>query len=146
MGSRGARDTGTMSETNVEVVRRSLTVYNRGDFEEFDEINHPDVEVDWSASRGLEAEVYRGKEEVLRFYREFLEMFEVHIEPERFVESGDWVVVPNTTRVRGRDGIETVARSAFAFEVRDGRIALIRLYQETEEALESVGAGAKDQR
>jgi ketosteroid isomerase-like protein len=103
-------------------------------------LNHPDVEVDWSASRGLRAGVYRGLEEVFALYRDSFATFEdIVIEAERFIESGDSVIVPNTAQVRGRDGIETLARSALLFEVRDGRIARICLYQETREALEAAG-------
>ncbi len=129
-----------MSKENVEIVRRSLNAYDRRDFEALRELNDPDVEVDWSASRGLEAGVYRGLEEVLRFHQSFFEMFEQgEIEPERFIETGDVVVVPNTAHLRGRDGIETIARSTLVFELRNGLITRIRLFQETQEALEAVG-------
>jgi ketosteroid isomerase-like protein len=84
--------------------------------------------------------VYQGRERVLRFYENYLETFEeIDIQPDRFIESGDWVVVPNTSLVRGRDGIETVARAAFTFEVHGGLITRICLYQETQKALEAVG-------
>jgi ketosteroid isomerase-like protein len=129
-----------MSQENVEIVRRSIAAYNRRDFEAMRALNHPDVEVDWSASRGLQAGVYRGWEEVMRFYESFLGTFqEVVIEPDRLIESGESVIVPNSARIRGRDGIETVARSALVFEIRSSRIARIRLYQETREALEAAG-------
>jgi ketosteroid isomerase-like protein len=132
-----------MSQENVEVVRSAIAAYNRRDFEAMRALNHPDVELDWSASRGLEAGVYQGQEEVMRFYQNFLETFEeVNIEPDRFIESGDSVIVPNSAHVRGRDGIETVARSALVFEVRSGRLARICLYQETREALEAAGLRA----
>jgi ketosteroid isomerase-like protein len=102
--------------------------------------SHPDVEIDWSASRGLEAGVYRGYEEAEAFLGTFHETFErITVEVERFIESGDLVLVPNTTRLVGRDGIETAARSCTVYELREGRIAHIRLYQETQEALEAVG-------
>ena len=129
-----------MSQENVEVARRSIAAYNRHDFEAMRALNHPDVEVDWSASRGLEARVYRGWQEVVRFYENFFDMFpEINIEPDRFIEVGDSVVVPNSGHIRGRGGIETVARSALVFEIRSGQIARICLYQETHEALEAVG-------
>jgi ketosteroid isomerase-like protein len=129
-----------MSEENVEVVRRAIDAYNRRDFDAIRAISEPEVELDWSASRGLEAGLYKGLEEVIGFYRNFLDTFEeVHIEPERFVESGDLVVVPNSAQIRGRDGIETVARSALVFEIRGGCVARICLYQETAEALEAAG-------
>jgi ketosteroid isomerase-like protein len=128
-----------MSE-NVGLVKRSLAAYNRRDFEAMRGMSLPDVKVDWSASRGLEAGIYQGVEDVMGFYRNFLDTFEtVAIEPDRFIESGDSVVVPNTAYLRGRDGIETVARSTFVFELRGDCIARISLYQETQEALEAVG-------
>ena len=99
----------------------------------------------WPRFRGLQAGVYRGLDEVLDFYRSFLDTFErVEVRPDRFIESGDLVVVPNSAQIRGRDGIATVARSALVFDLlvfdlRDGRITRIRLHQETREALEAVG-------
>ena len=128
-----------MSE-NVELVKRSLAAYSGRDFEAMRGMSHPDLQVDWSASRGLEAGVYQGVDEVIEFYRNFLDTFEkVAIEPDRYIESGDLVVVPNTAYLRGREGIETVARSAFVFELHGGLITRICLYQETQEALEAVG-------
>jgi len=43
-----------MPEENVEVVRRAIGAYNRRDFETIRALDHPEVELDWSASRGLE--------------------------------------------------------------------------------------------
>ena len=129
-----------MSHENVELVRRSIAAYNSRDFETLQELNHPDIEVDWSASVGPEPGIYRGHEQVADFYKSFLNMFDrVQLVPDRFIESGDSVVVPNAAQLRGRDGIRTVARSTLVFELRGGRIARIRLYQETAEALEAVG-------
>ena len=129
-----------MSEENVEIVRRAIIAYNRRDFEAIRSLNQPDVELDWSASRGLVAGVYRGLDEVIRFYEDFFATFEdVYLEPEGFIEAGDSVVVPNSAQIRGRGGIEIVARSTLVFEVRGGLIARIRLYQEAREALEAAG-------
>jgi ketosteroid isomerase-like protein len=131
-----------MTDANVQIVQRSLVAYNGRDFEGMRAITDPDVEVDWSASRGLEVGVYKGIEEVLRFYRTYFEAFEaIEIEPDRFIEAGASVVVPNRARLRGRDGIETTARSTFVFEIESGKIARICLYQETHEALRAVGLG-----
>jgi ketosteroid isomerase-like protein len=133
-------DEPSMPETNVEIVGRSITAYNQRDLESLRSLNHPEVELDWSASRGLEAGVYQGLEAVMAFYENFFETFaRIEIEPDRFIDSGDLVVVPNTAQTRGRDGIETVARSALLFEVSGGRIARICLYQDTPSALEAAG-------
>lgn len=129
-----------MSKENIDLVRRAIEAYNRRDFETMEALNHPDMELDWTASRGFQAGVYRGSEEVMGFYRSFLGTFEkVEVEPERFIETGDLVVVPNSVQTRGRDGIETTAQSALVFELRGGRIARICLYQETEQALKAIG-------
>jgi ketosteroid isomerase-like protein len=129
-----------VAQDNTEVVRSAISAYNRRDFEALRTIHHPEVELDWSASRGLQAGVYRGWGEVMRFFQDFQAMFDrVHVEPHRFIEHGDSVVVPNAAQMRGRDGIETVARSAFVFEIRDGLVVRVCLYQETHEALEAVG-------
>ena len=134
-----------MAQENVEVVKQAIAAYNRRDFETMQSLNHPDVQLDWSASRGIEAGVYRGWEAVACFYRRYFDTFaEINIEPDRFIESGDTVVVPNHGRVRGRDGIEAVARSALLFEVRGGRVARLCLYQATGEALEAVGLSEQD--
>lgn len=130
-----------MSRGTVEVVKEGIAAYNRRDLDAIRALNHPDIELDWSASRGLEAGVYQGSDEVVGFYENFLGTFEeVHIEPDRFIESGASVVVPNVARIRGRDGIETVARSAFVFEIRGDRIARICLYQDTRDALDALDA------
>jgi ketosteroid isomerase-like protein len=134
-----------MSDRSSEVVRRAIAVYNERDFEALAALNDPNVEVDWSASRGPMAGVYHGREEAIGFFRDFVGTFEeVRLEVERVIEAGDAVIVPNSTRVRGRDGIETVARSALIFDVRGGRIARIRLYQETAEALAAAGLGGPE--
>jgi ketosteroid isomerase-like protein len=129
-----------MSQENVEIARQSLDAYSRRDIEAMRALNHPDMELDWSASHGFQAGVYRGFDAALRFYDGYFEVFdEIVIEPDRFIEAGDSVVVPNVAHQRGRDGIEVSARSALVFTVRSRRITRICLYQETEEALKAVG-------
>ena len=129
-----------MSQENVELVRRTIDAYNRRDRDTLQALNHPDIEIDWSASIGPEPRIYRGREQAADFYDNFLDMFErVRLVPERFIEAGDAVVVPNSADVRGRDGIQTVARSTLVYEIRGGRIVRVRLYQDIADALEAVG-------
>jgi ketosteroid isomerase-like protein len=49
------------------------------------------------------------------------------------------VVALNTARMRGRYGIEVIARSAFVYTVEDGQITRLRMFQERAEALEAAG-------
>ena len=129
-----------MSQENVEIVRESLGSYARRDLDALRALYHRDLELDWSASRGSLAGVYRGFDEALRFYAEYYEAFEeTTIEPDRFIDVGDLVVVPNVAHQRGREGIEVSARSTLVFTIRAHKILRVCLYQETEQALKAVG-------
>ena len=128
-----------MSQENVEIVRRFYEGWNRRDLSGGLQDLHPDGEVDWSRSRGPEQGVYRGVEAIERFAQQWLDLFdEVRIEPKEFIDTGEYVVVPNVVMARGRDGIEVAARNTQVFTLRDGTIVRIRLYQERAEALEAV--------
>jgi hypothetical protein len=48
-------------------------------------------------------------------------------------------VVSNTAHLRGRDGIEVIARSTFVFTVKNAQITRLRMFQERAEALEAAG-------
>ena len=131
-----------MSQENVELVRRVIDAYNRRDFDALHALHHLDIEIDWSASLGPEPRVYRGHEEAADFYDNYLGTFErVELVPDRFIEAGDSVVVPNAAHLQGREGIQTVARSTLVYELRGGLVARICLYQQTADALEAVGLG-----
>jgi hypothetical protein len=64
---------------------------------------------------------------------------DVRIETHSFTEAGSEVIVSNTAHMRGREGIEVVARSALVNTVEKGQITRLRLFQERAEALEAVG-------
>jgi ketosteroid isomerase-like protein len=111
-----------MSQGNVELAQRCFEAYNRRDIEALRSLYDADVEQDWSASRGVEAGVYRGLDSVLRFYSGYLDAFdEIVFEAERFIEAGESVVVPNVAQGRGRKGIEVLARSAVVMTFRGQR-------------------------
>jgi ketosteroid isomerase-like protein len=128
------------SRDNVEVVRRSVEAWNRRDLTTFLALFRSDAEIDWSRSRGPFKGVYRGHGEHEAFWDVFWSTFEdVQIEAHGFTEAGSEVVVSNTAHIRGRDGIEVVARSALVNTVENGQITRLRLFQEPAEALEAVG-------
>ena len=129
-----------MSQENVEIVRQSIDAFARRDINTLRVLNDPDLELDWSRSGGWLAGVYRRFDAALRFYEGLYQAFQwIAVEPDRFIDTGDFVVVPNVAQMLGRDGIAVSARSALVFEVCDGKIIRICLYQETEEALQAVG-------
>jgi ketosteroid isomerase-like protein len=129
-----------MSRENVEVVRRVFDAYNKRDLDAALRDTDPDVEMDFSRSRGPDAGIYRGYEGIRRFLRMFDDVFDnVIVTPEDFIERGNHIIIPNIGRGRGRAGIPVEARSVWAVTLRNGRIVRWRLYQERKEALEAVG-------
>lgn len=129
-----------MSQEKVEIVQRQIEAWNRRDLRAWLSFLSPDAEIDWSRSRGPLRGIYRGHREHEAFWNEFWSTFEdVQVETHGFTDAGSEVVIPNTAHVRGRDGIEVVARSAFVYVVEDGQITRHRMFQERAEALEAVG-------
>jgi hypothetical protein len=70
-----------------------------------------------------------------------LEAFdEIRFEIDDPVEVEDGVlIVENLAYLRGRDGIEVQARSAWLITIRDGKTTSLTLYQTKQEALEAAG-------
>jgi len=129
-----------MPEENVEIVRRGLEAWNRRDLTTWLASFHPDAEVDWSRSRGPLMGVYHGHPGLETFWEAWFSTFEqIQIEIQGFTEVGSEVVVANTGHVRGRQGIEVIARSSFLFTIGSGQITRMRMFQKQAEALEAVG-------
>jgi ketosteroid isomerase-like protein len=130
-----------MSQENVEIVLAGFAAYNRRDLDAILEYWAPDGVLDWSNSRGLGAGIYRGHDEIRAFAEGFLATWdEVRIEIVDAVEVRDGLVITeNVAYMRGRDGIEVQARSAWLITVRDGKETSLTLYQTKQEALEAAG-------
>ena len=129
-----------MSEQNLEMVRRNLEAFNRCDLTTWLASFSPDAEIDWSRARALFKGVYRGRAKQEEFWNEFWSTFEnVQVEYHGFTEVGNAGFVPNTAYMRGRQGIEVVARSTFLITVDGRRITHFRLFQEEAEALKAAG-------
>jgi ketosteroid isomerase-like protein len=130
-----------MSQENVEIARRSLEAYHRGDVDAAVEDFAPDFELDMSRAIGMDRGVY-SLNQFRRLAEEFWEVWEtvqVGVGADEFVEAGEHAVMPFANRLRGRDGIEVQARGTWLCTIRDGLIVRICLYQEVREALEAAG-------
>lgn len=126
----------------AEAIRNSTDAYSRGDLDGFLENWDSDAVLDWSNSHGFEAGVYEGQTEIRTFIERFRGAFEsVEIEligdPEE-IRDGLWLA-ENLAHLRGRDGIEVQARSAWLITFRDGRQSSLTLYQTKNDALEAAG-------
>ena len=131
-----------MSQENVEIVRGGFAAYNRGDVEGMLETWASDAVVDWSNSRGFDARVFRGHDEIRVLMKSFIRTFENArmelIGDPVEVEDG-LLIAENLAYLQGRDGIAVQARSAFLIRIRDGQQTSLTLYQTKQEALEAAG-------
>jgi ketosteroid isomerase-like protein len=131
-----------LSQENVEIVRGLIDAANRGDWEAT--IEHAAPGFVWDNSRAIGTDnrvVLTSAEQARDFFKELNEIWEsFRVEIDDVIPiGGSQVVVPHTTHIRGRDGIEAQARTTWLFTIRNGQIERVCLYQDKAEALEAAG-------
>ena len=131
-----------MSRENVEVVRRSLEGWNRGDVDAWLGSSHGEVEF-YSAivgrMEGPDA-VRRGQAEMRQFWDEWHSVWDLTIEVSEIRDLGDTVLALGQIRTRGeKSGIDLESPVAYVFEFDGGLVRKVRAYLDPEEALEAVG-------
>jgi ketosteroid isomerase-like protein len=132
-----------MSQDNVDVVRRAIAAFNRGELDTIADTYdwyHPDLEFLEDPSHPDHA-AHRGPGAIEAYFRNFIDLFDDYrFEIEEIVDAGDKVVVVNRQRARssGRGG-EVDMRNTWVFEFRDDRIARITPYWDRATALAAVG-------
>jgi uncharacterized protein len=130
-----------MSEENVEIVRRSLDAFNRGDVEATLADVHPEVEgIDDPRVPGGRT-LGRSKTEVKRYFKSLSRYWEsVRLVPERFVDLGDDVLILGRMTARTRRGGPEIQRQLDQLiTLRDGKIIRNRIFSTRDEALEVAG-------
>ncbi len=131
-----------MSDQNVEVVRAMYAAYAGRDRATL--LSHLDPEMRvYDRPVHPEASIYEGRDGFLRFAESDWEAFdEVTYEPQDFVASGAYVVVPikQGGRVKGSAlGVEESIVNVW--KLRGGKCIELRNYSTIGEALEAVGPG-----
>jgi ketosteroid isomerase-like protein len=128
-----------VSQQNVEIVRRSIEAFNRRDIDAALQDAVPEVTLDWSRSRGLDAGVYVGWDAIRRFWTEIFAAFErLTLIPDDFIVDGEQVMVPNTALITGRGEIEVAVRSVSVATLREGKLLRWEMYQDRTEARDAV--------
>jgi hypothetical protein len=89
-----------------------------------------------------------GHDGMFRFMTNQVEAYEkMWIEPQDFIEAGDWLVVPIRFGGRGKhSGIEVVLEPVHAFRMRNGLAIEFVVYRTMKEALAAVGAQPSTER
>lgn len=129
-----------MSQANVELVRRSFEVFNRGGPEAVLPFLDPNVE--WhDVPDQPESTVHYGHAGFLRAFKVFLEPFdEFEVVPEELIDLGGDILVYSHTTGRGHaSGAEFNQRVWGRWTIRAGQVTRVEFYRDQTEALAAIG-------
>ena len=130
-----------MSQENVEIAKRAVNAFNRGDMDEAFALLDPTVR--WTtADDEPDPQTYVGHEGVRQLIASLLDIWEqgFTMKAHEFIDLGDVVVVPFTAHVAGRgSGVALEAEETHVFTIHDSKIVRVREYRTRDEALKAVG-------
>jgi ketosteroid isomerase-like protein len=132
-----------MSQENVEVVKRSIEMFNLGDVDAL--FRDADPEIEWHDQPELPgATIHKGAEAAAEHLRSAMENLSGYrLEVEEMVDGGANVVVCGQVVAQGRASDVPVQRPQFsAYAIRAGRVRSVRIFGTRAEALEAAGLGA----
>jgi ketosteroid isomerase-like protein len=126
-----------MSQENVELVKRWIDAWNRGERS----LSEGEVDPDLVIESRFRPEPYSGVGGVEQWTREIDDQFqEWRIEMTNWRSKGNLVVALGQLHIRGRaGGVEFDQPAAAVVEVRDGKLLRLRLFADHAEALETAG-------
>jgi ketosteroid isomerase-like protein len=124
----------------IETLRAFYEALSRQDWSAAVRSFHQDF-VLITPGQGLDRGANRGPQEVARSFEDFFQPYEeVAVEPERFFERGDRIVVFFLQRARPRGSSGAVeVRAAHLWTVRDGRACRLEIFPERRQALQAAG-------
>jgi ketosteroid isomerase-like protein len=122
-----------MSEQNVELVRRIYELWGRN--QSARHLIDPEIEY-VNPPYAVEAGTRVGRSALSKI-REVYPDFRV--EPERFLDAGDDVVVIGTARGTAASGVQAQWRQGYVWTVSHGKAVRLRWFNQPQEALEAVG-------
>ncbi len=129
-----------MSQENVEIVRRLIQDWGRGDYSAALDSIDPEIEVNVAYQANLDG-TYRGHAGLAELMGPFWAAFEgQRIEIEEAIPVGSDVVVGVRFYGRGvRSGVEIDAPAWHVWRLREGKAVRWRLLRTKQEALEAAG-------
>lgn len=125
-----------VTESNVEIVRRSFDLYAEAGIEPVLEVFDEDVVIEIPADMSAEPDTYRGHDGVRRYFAGFDGMIEdVRYEATELIAAGDRVLAIAHMSGRGVSSGLDVGLDAFVVhELADGKVVRIRPYPDLESA------------
>jgi uncharacterized protein len=130
-----------MSEENVEVVRRLVEAFNRGDVDTVLAAFTVDCEIDEPPQMpDSPAQGYRGPDGVREWMGNLRNIAGTTFEVRAATPSGDALLCEVASHGRGRGSDVPIDWTTFAvFDLRDGKVSRLRVFLDRHEALEAVG-------
>jgi ketosteroid isomerase-like protein len=130
-----------MSQEYMDVVRAAFEAWNRRDFDAAVRDTHVDVELHFIGGfADVMGTEWKGRDGLLRFWREWFGTIGGDVELERTVEAGERVVVIGTIEARGEaSGAPSTIRFGQVWTFRGEKVLRIDGYYDPRDALEAVG-------
>jgi ketosteroid isomerase-like protein len=127
-----------MSEENVEALRRGIDAFNRGDFEVFVDVAHPDIRI---TTELIGTPEYHGREGARQMLHDIATAWEnFRMDAVEFRARGDDVFMDLRATARGRtSGASVEARAFYVATFRDGKTVRLQGFTERSKALEAAG-------
>ena len=128
-----------MAHENVEIIRRGLEAYNRGDVQTLLDISDPEAEFVPLRSLVVGGS-YRGHDGIRRFMTDVGEEWDDRrILLQELREDEGRVVLLGEFEATGKaSGVEMRSPVAWIFELREGKVIRMRAYSTQEEALRAI--------
>ena len=130
-----------MSQENLEMAKAAYrTLSTSGSLDASFEFLARQVEFHLAGAFPDLDPVYRGRDGVRKLNEQLSEPWEqFRLEPDRFIDLGEQVLVLSHFHGKGRDGIEARLPFAHLWTVRDGLVVRMDAFASHAEALEAVG-------
>jgi ketosteroid isomerase-like protein len=122
-----------MSQENVELVRTIYERWSRG--ERAGQLIDPQLEY-VNPPYAVESGTRRGRDSLAKIREVYADF---HVEPERFVDAGEDVVVIGLARGTSASGVEVRWRQGYVWTVRDGTAVRFSWFNDPAEALAAAG-------
>lgn len=126
-----------MSAENVETTRAAYNAFGSGDLENLSGMFTEDAE--WLTSDELPlGGLTRGRDAIMGNFAQIPNYWSAFsVEPEEFIDGGDWVVVRGTQRASGENG-SFEAPFAHLIKITDGKLARGEFYADSAKAAKAL--------
>jgi ketosteroid isomerase-like protein len=129
-----------MSDENLEIMRRAIETWNRGDLDAWGEFLADDV-VWHPLPEMTQTEPVRGKEATMEFVRDWIGPWQAYrVEVKRLTDAGDRIVMSTIQTGTDESGTEVPIEMHAAGLIRHGKLAEMRWFKDERDALEAAGA------